>query len=121
MMNDLDRLRQAVAEYRAADEAAAAVLLGDKYDHDKYEAAVTERAISARLLASAADWLLKPALVNPPRRYELVDEADAYVNERPEDAADNDDWDVEVWDAPLDQHGEPYPEEEDARWGYARD
>jgi hypothetical protein len=40
----------------------------------------------------------------------LVDEADAYINERPEDAADHDDWDIE-----------PYPEEVDAYWGYARD
>jgi hypothetical protein len=105
MTDDLDRLRDALAEFRAADEAARSVLVGDHYDHDKYEDAVTARAIAARVMANAAEWVTKPVVSSP--RYELVDEADAYVNE---DAADHDDWDIE-----------PYPEEVDAFWGYARD
>jgi hypothetical protein len=104
MTNDLDRLREALAEYRAADEAAHRTLMSEKFDHDKYEDAVMERAIAARVMANAAQW------VTTAPRYELIDEADAYVNERPEDAADHDDWDIE-----------PYPEEVDAYWGYARD
>jgi hypothetical protein len=110
MTDDLDRLRDALAEYRAADEAAHRTLMSEKFDHAKYEDAIMERAIAARVMANAAEWVTTAVVSSP--RYELVDEADAYVNE---DAADHDDWDIEPW--PV----EPYPEEEDAFWGYARD